>query len=72
MVIDIFKIRLYTFLLICYELAQVAVKKIEKYPEKKDSILEALSLALNLEIQRVEVDFSVKATSTIKNIAVRL
>ena len=70
-VIDILKIKRYTPLIIGHEPVQVAVNKIKKNPEKKNSILEALSLALNLEIQRVDVYFSVKGTSTIKTIAVR-
>jgi predicted nucleic acid-binding protein len=49
--------RLYAPALLAYELTQVAVKKIAKYPAKGPIILEALAAALNLEIQLVDVDF---------------
>jgi len=48
---------LYAPFLLGYELAQVAVKKITRHPQECDNIIEALSLALNLEIQWVEVDY---------------
>ena len=39
-----------------YELARVAERKIERHPEEKEGILSLLSLALNLNINWVEVD----------------
>ena len=44
-----------------YELAQVAVKKASKHPQKKRPILDALALAYCLDIQWVEVDFGAVA-----------
>ena len=49
--------RLYAPTLMGYELAQVTVKKIEKYPEEKDKILEAFSFALDLDINWLEIDY---------------
>jgi predicted nucleic acid-binding protein len=49
--------RLYAPSLLAYELTQVAVKKIANHPTKRGPILEALSAALSLDIQLVDVDF---------------
>lgn len=48
--------RLYAPRLMGYELAHVAVKKIARQPAESESIIEALELALRLEIQWVDVD----------------
>lgn len=48
--------RLYAPRLMGYELAQVAVKKIERHTGLKTEILEALALALRLSIRWVDVD----------------
>jgi len=48
--------RLYAPRLMGYELAHVAVKKIERHPELQTQILEALGLALRLAIRWVDVD----------------
>ena len=48
--------RLYAPRLMGYELAHVAVKKIARQPEERETILKALDLALRLEIQWVDVD----------------
>ena len=50
------KDRLYAPRLMGYELAHVAVKKIARQPEERETILKALDLALRLEIQWVDVD----------------
>jgi len=48
--------RLYAPRLMGYELAQVAVKKIERHAELQAGILEALALALRLSVRWVDVD----------------
>ncbi len=53
--------RLFAPFLMRYELAQVAVKKASRHPEKKRIILAALALAYGLDIQWVEVDFEAVA-----------
>ena len=50
--------RLYAPTLMEYELSQVTVKKIEKYPEEKDKILAAFAFALDLDINWLEIDFN--------------
>ena len=50
--------RLYAPTLMGYELAQVTVKKIEKYPKEQEKIFAALSFALNLDINWLEINFN--------------
>ncbi|MBW1788435.1 MAG: type II toxin-antitoxin system VapC family toxin [Deltaproteobacteria bacterium] len=44
--------------LLGYELASVAVKKIELHPEQAEAILKALSMVLEMDIQWIEVDYA--------------
>jgi predicted nucleic acid-binding protein len=53
--------RLYAPSLLAYELTQVAVKKIANHAAKRGPILEALSTALSLDVQLVDVDFAAVA-----------
>jgi len=48
--------RLYAPVLLDYELASIARKKILRYPERRGELLQALELALSLDIRRVDVD----------------
>ncbi|NOZ29314.1 MAG: type II toxin-antitoxin system VapC family toxin [Chloroflexi bacterium] len=47
---------LYAPSLLDYELIRIARKKILKYPEQKEELLKAVSLGLQLDLHRVEVD----------------
>ncbi|MFQ6029538.1 MAG: type II toxin-antitoxin system VapC family toxin [Dehalococcoidia bacterium] len=47
---------LYAPTLLAYELASVARKKILLYPEQREALLQALEIALALDITWVEVD----------------
>jgi len=49
-------VRLYAPVLLDYELASIARKKILRYPERRGELLQALELALSLDIRRVDVD----------------
>lgn len=49
-------VRLYVPVLLDYELASVARKKLLRYPERRRELLQALELALSLDIRRVDVD----------------
>ncbi len=48
--------RLYAPVLLDYELAGIARKKVLRYPERRGELLQALELALSLDIRRVDVD----------------
>ena len=48
--------RLYAPVLLDYELASIARKKALRYPERRGELLQALELALSLDIRRVDVD----------------
>jgi len=48
--------RLYASVLLDYELASSAWKKILRYPERCGELLQAPELALSLDIRRVDVD----------------
>ena len=50
--------QLYEPTLLPYELASVARKKILRYPEQREALLEALELGLRMDIRWVEVDHS--------------
>ncbi|HEU0021853.1 MAG TPA: type II toxin-antitoxin system VapC family toxin [Dehalococcoidia bacterium] len=47
---------LYAPLLLLYELANTARKKIVQYPDQADGLIQAFELAQGLEIRRVDVD----------------
>ncbi len=48
--------KLYAPVLLDYELASIARKKIARYPGRREELLQALELALSLDIRRVDVD----------------
>ena len=50
--------RLFAPMLMGYELAQLTVKKVKRYPEDRDKILEAFSFALSLDIHWMEIHFA--------------
>ena len=58
--------RLFAPMLMGYELAQLTVKKVKRYPEDRDKILEAFSFALSLDIHWMEIHFAAVVNLALK------